>query len=362
MHMFTRVSTLFLTGLMLAAPACDDGDGFGDGALDLRDCPNCTTGGLSNNTSVLGDHALSNLSMTLNQGAANSTGSVKITGGSGKYLGSWVPITQIDVEADGELRLKLGTAGWIQGVNVKGAWFDVTITPNVTTDPVVTGKLKIYDVKCEAGKKDPTMSICKYQFVTDVVPFDTDRYPHTSKDWNWYHTCPADDDGGLLDGFEKFSSVLSPQVTLSSPVGGTPSVDLGSGSFINGCLNGAVSKGQYYLNAFYDSTAYRGLHPSQRTAMLLTWMAWFDGQLRTAPGQQISLEDPIGGLFHWNSAYPVEAGYAGTGAVCRGMSQVGGVHRLFNPPMTAIANWSTLPACPTDAISTTSVIGVRVPN
>lgn len=355
---------MLCTALVLA-PGCDtgeDGD-FGDdadeGAIASR-CPGCGVGGLGN-TSKIGDHAVSNLSRTMNVAAANTTASVKITGATASLSGITVPIIQIAVDADGELRLQLSTGGWIAGPAVRYASFDIKVTPNSAFKLPVSGKLMISDVRCEPGLYAPAMTICRYEFVTDI-PTSDPNYPPHEKFPGYTHVCPNEDEKGELSGLEKFHSVLSPQVALTSPTGATPRIDLLAGQFINGCLNGAVSKGQYYLNAFYDNTAFRGLAASQRSAMLLMWMAWHDGATRTQPGQMISPHDPIGGLFTWtgDADWDLEGGYMNSGASCRGGSLTEGLHRLIPAPVLNLAGWSALPHCDASDIAAHATLGVKV--
>ncbi|MCY1061134.1 ADYC domain-containing protein [Nannocystis sp. SCPEA4] len=363
--MRTSTASLFLLASTLTlAGGCDDG--FDTGIVDDGDdvafrCSgsNCNLG--LGNTSRIGDHPLSNLSETKLVSAANDTAGVRIEGGTAKYMGSPVTITEIDVEADGELKLKLGTAGWIGGTQVKGAIFYIYIDP-LDGSPTINAQLKIHDAWCEPGEYDPTMTICRYQFLTNVVPHDVD-YPMSEKEFGWYHTCPDEDEMGLLDDTYKFSSVLSPNASLFSTGSLGPRVDVTPGTFINGCINGAVSKGQYWLNAFYDASAYRGLQPSQRTAMLRMWMAWHGGQSRTIPGRMISPRDELGGLFDWTSDpdWSIEAGYGASGARCRGSSPTIGMHRQWIDPVISLPGWATLPHCTDSTLHNYAVLGVKVP-
>lgn len=364
--MRTLTSAALLSLALTALPGCDDDLSFdaefaGDGDVTAR-CvgSGCTVGGLGN-TSRIGDHALSNLSRALGVNAANVSANVKITGGTGYWNGALKPIYGIDLEADGELRLNVGTA-WIQGTAVKNAKLDVLVTPLDPNRPAFTGKLWIWDVACTPGKYDASMSICAYQFLTNVLPSDTVAYPMHPKAFGWYHTCPAEDEQGALSGWEMYSAVLSPNATLVAPSGSTPAIHASPGYFINGCLNGAVSKGQYWLNAFYDASVYRGLDPSQRTAMLLMWMAWFDGATRTIPGQKISPHDPLHGLFTWTNSqfWDIEAGYGSAGASCRGGSLAYGLHRLIPEPVLNLAGWSNLVHCDAGDIASKAVLGVKV--
>ena len=275
-----------------------------------------------------------------------------------------MPITEIAVEDDGELRLKLSTAGWIGGVTVKNAWLNLQVTPSELSKPAFVGKLLIEDVFCDPGEEDSSMTICRYQFVTNVVPTDPVNYPMSTKQFGYYHTCPMEDEGGSLSGTERYTAVLSPQSTLTVPSTATPKVNASNGYFINGCLNGAVSKGQYHLNAFYDATAYRGLDPSQRNAMLLMWMAWYAGSSRTQVGNKIWPHDPIGGLFTWTAdpTWDVEAGYSATGATCRGTGPgfAQGLHRNFVNPVVTLPGWSALPPCTATTLPSLATLGVKV--
>jgi hypothetical protein len=363
---FTTRIPFLLAATLAVVPACDeelDADLLDEEEIGER-CVGggCTVGGIGN-TSRIGDHALSNLSRTFNTNANNISSRVRITGASGYYGTTKMTATEIDVEADGELRLKLGTAGWIQGTAVKNASFDVVVTPNSASLPAFAGKLLIVDVACAPGKVDPTMTICKYEFVTNVKPSDTITYPPSTKAAGYYHACPNEDENGLLDSFERYAAVLSPQVSLSATSSTTPRIDPFSGQFILGCLNGAVSKGQYHLNAFYDASAYRGLEPSQRSAMLLMWMAWHAGASRTTPGMIISPHDPIKGLFTWTNdpTYGIEGGYVYNGAACRGGPLTTGLHRLFDSPVTTLTGWSALPYCSAGNIGSMAVLGVKTP-
>lgn len=359
----SNIHFLLACAFTLAAGCDDAGDPAfgGDNDVTLR-CigPTCGIGGLGN-TSVLGDHALSNMSMAIGQDAANSTAAVRIVGGTGFIRGRALAITEIDVEDDGELRLKLGKAGWIAGEAVRSARLGLLVTPNDPKQPAFTGSMLVADARCEPGKLDNTMTICRYEFVTDVVPDDAAAYPEHPRYPGYHHTCP-DDDGGDLSAGMRFSAVLSPNVALVQPADGPPQIAASAGGFINGCLNGAVSKGQYQLNAFYDSEAYRGLDVSQRSAMLLMWMAWHDGESRTIPGRRISPHDPIGGLFTWTDApeWDVEAGYGALGASCRGGSLDLGLHRHVADPVIALPGWEELPHCDAADVGEFAALGVKV--
>lgn len=367
--MRTSTRSLFLLASALSfAPGCDEpddlafeGDGFADDEEVTPRCigPSCTLGGLGN-TSKLGDHALSNLSKVIGKDADNNTAMVRITGGTGYYFGTPYPILQIAVDADGELRLQLTPRLWISGTMVEYARFNLVVTPKDPKQQPFDGVLVIRDAKCEPGKYDPGMTICSYEFLTNVVPDDVTQYPMDEKMFGYYHTCPNEDEGGLLPATMKFHSVLSPQVTLFES--GTPRIDPNPGFFINGCINGAVSKTQYWLNAFYDASSFRGLDASQRTAALLMWMAWFDGAPRTEPGMKISPHDPIKGLFTWTAdpAWDVEAGYGAGGAVCRGGDLVTGLHRLIDDPMSNLPGWDQLPYCDAAHLANLAPLGVKV--
>lgn len=362
---FTARTPFLLAATLALVPACDE-----EVDVDLLDAEEisercvgggCTVGGIGN-TSRIGSHALSNLFEAFNQNAPNISSRVRITGATAKWGSIPMAVTEIDVEADGELRLKLGTAGWIQGTAVKDALFNVTVTPNNASLPAFNGKLLIADVQCQPGELDATMTICKYEFVTDVPSGDNATYPPSTKAAGYYQTCPKDNDGGLLDSFETYSAVLSPNAALMATPGATPRIDPSSG-FILGCLNGAVSKTQYRLNAFYDSTAYRGLATSQRSAALLMWMAWHAGASRTQPGMIISPHDPINGLFTWTNdpTFGIEGGYVVSGAACRGGSLTTGLHRLWDNPVMTLTGWGALPHCDAGNIGSMAVLGVKTP-
>lgn len=368
-----RTSCLTASALLLStltlAPACDEPEGGEFDALAPGEVTQrCFGAGCSSgpifNTSRVGDHELSNLARVFNQAATNSSSSVKVTGGVGYHLGLAMAVTEVAVEDDGELRLKLGTAGWISGTAVKNAWLNLLIDPHESSKPVFTAKLKVAEAICAPGQEDSTMTICRYEFVTDVVPSDPNNYPMHNKYFGWYHTCPMEDEGGALSATERYSAVLSPESTLYVPGAGAPRINVSPGYFINGCLNGAVSKGQYHLNAFYDATAYRGLHPSQRSAMPLMWMAWHAGASRTQPGQAIWPHDPIGGLFTWTADpdWGVEAGYSSTGATCRGTGPGygAGLHRNFTQPAFTLSGWSALQPCTEATLGQWAVLGVKV--
>lgn len=360
-------SALLLSTLTLA-PGCDeaylDGEDISDGEVTER-ClgAGCSSGPISN-TSKIGDHDLSNLALAFNQAAANTGGSVKIVGGAGYFGANPVPITEVAVDGDGELRLKLGTAGWIAGVAVKKAWFNLIVTPSDGNQAPFSGKLMVADVHCDPGQEDPSMTICRYEFVTNVLPADPNQYPQHTEFPGYYHTCPLQDEGGALSATEKYAAVLSPNATLYVPSTGAPRINVSPGYYINGCLNGAVSKGQYHLNAFYDANAYRGLDPKQRTAMLLMWMAWHQGASRTQPGKKIWPHDPIGGLFTWTSlsTWDVEAGYGISGASCRGTGPglATGLHRNYTAPTLTLVGWSALTPCTAGTLDQYAVLGVKV--
>jgi hypothetical protein len=360
----TNIRILLVSALSFAV-GCDDEFyvEFGrEAEIALRcNTPDCGSG--LANTSRIGDHSLSNLSETLMAPAANTTSTVRIEGGTAEYLGSTTAITEIDVEADGELNLKLAEGGWIGGAAVENATFSVLIEP-FDGDPRIAAELKIAGVWCSPGRYDPSMTICRYQFVTDIVPQDPELYPESEQVPGYYHICPDVDEDGALDDTHKFSSVLSPNVSLFANPSVGPTIEDTPGIFINGCINGAVAKGQFKLNAFYDPTAYRGLQVGQRTALLRAWMAWFGGAPRTIPGQLISLKDPLGGLFDWTSdpTWALEAGYGADGARCRGGAPDTGMHRYYIDPVQSLPGWSTLPPCTTaDYTSHGAVLGVKVP-
>jgi hypothetical protein len=365
--MRTATRTSFLLAATLAVvPGCDEELDAelapGDEEIEHRCLAGCGPGQIGN-TSRIGDHALSNLSKTLGQNATNLASKVRIAGGYGYWGATKMQVTAIDVEADGELRLQLSTAGWISGTAVKNAYFNVIVTPDDASKPAFSGKLLIADVQCAPGELDATMSICKYMFVTNVKPSDTVAYPAVTMAPGYWHTCPSDNDGGQLSWFETYSAVLSPQAALTATSATTPRIDPFPGQFILGCINGAVSKTQYHLNAFYDASAYRGLDPSQPSAALLMWMAWHAGASRTEPGALISPHDPIGGLFTWTAepTWDVEAGYKAGGAACRGGPVANGLHRKYVDPVQTLANWANLPYCDASAIDGgAAVLGVKV--
>lgn len=369
MRTLTSLPLLLLTSALTLTVGCDDeydAEIFADDADEITErCvgAGCIKGGIGN-TSRIGDHPLSNLSRAFNQNAPNQTSNVRITGGIGFINGAQQSVIGIDIEQDGELRLNLQTAGWIQGTAVKNAELNVTVVPHDPSRPTLSGKLWIGDVVCAPGKYAPGMTICAYEFLTNIKPSDTLTYPQSTKRAGWYQTCPNENEQGSLTAWEKYSSVLSPNVTLVAPTGATPRIDVSGGMFINGCLNGAVSKGQYHLNAFYDANAFRGLQPSQRSAMLLMWMAWHAGQSRTIPGQMISPHDPIGGLFTWTNdpAWGIEAGYGSTGATCRGGPFTTGLHRYIPDPVLNLAGWSSLPHCTPLSLPNMATLGVKVEN
>ncbi|PCC68599.1 hypothetical protein SAMN02745121_05273 [Nannocystis exedens] len=359
-------SCFLLASTLSLAVGCDEPseDGFDDFGVDsVFRCvgTGCTPPPVEN-TSMIGDHMMSNLKEALNADAGNFTADIRITGGFGLHDGVPRAIDEIDVKEDGQLKLHLGTFGWIDGEYVEGAVFDLLVTPYDPAEPPFTGQLKIQDAECEPGRYVPSMTMCRYVFVTDVEPKDDQVYPETTKGSGWYHTCPNDTDGGILEPAYRFSSVLNHNVALgSTPAGGT--IDLAPGTFINGCLDGAVSKGQYWLNVFYEPGMYRGLHASQRTAMLRMWTAWHDGKPQTVPGNPISPHDPIGGLFTWTNdpSWRIEGGYTDTGASCRGGSLNVGIHRQYVNPVANLSGWAALPHCD-DAVklATFGVLGVKV--
>ncbi|MCY1072474.1 ADYC domain-containing protein [Nannocystis sp. RBIL2] len=359
-----RTSTTALL-FLASALGCDDELSVGIGEADdvAQRCPATDCSGGLSNTSRIGDHKLSNLAKTRREPAANDTADVRIEGGTIEHFGSLVGITELDVEADGELKLKLGTFGWIGGTAVKGATFYVDIDP-LDGAPTFGAELKIADAWCSPGAYDPTMTICRYELVTNVVPKDPGRYPESEKVAGYHHICPNEDEGGALGADYKFSSVLSPNVSLFSSSKLGPYITDTPGIFINGCINGAVSKGQFQLNAFYDPTAHRGLQVSQRTAMLRAWMAWFEDEPRTVPGRHISMQDPLNDLFDWTSdpSWEIEAGYGASGARCRGGAPATGVHRNYSDPVIGLPGWETLPTCDTgNYTGSGAVLGVKVP-
>jgi hypothetical protein len=359
--------SLLLASTFLLGVACDDAslsEFAADDDIALR-CitPDCTPPPI-NNTSKIGDHYLSNIAMAFNTPVENETAEVFIEGGTAIFGGTQEGVAQIMVADNGELRLRsVVTNTIIGGEAVEGARFYVYL------DSYADGSrrlahLKIADAECDPGLYEPSITICRYTFVTDAVPADTELYPEHETLEGWFHTCPNETEGGQLGSAYKFSSVLSPNVALS--IGkGTPRIEVAPGTFINGCLNGAVSKGQYRLNVFYEPGMYRGLQASQRTAMLRMWMAWHGGEPRTEPGNLISPHDPIGGLFTWTAdpAWQIEGGYTATGASCRGGALATGVHRQYLNPVANLAGWSALPHCDTAAkVATFGVLGVKVDN
>ncbi|MCY1071509.1 hypothetical protein OV090_42595 [Nannocystis sp. RBIL2] len=364
MRTSTNTISLLLASTFILGVACDDATGPGFAADDdvaLRcTTPDCTPPPI-NNTSKIGDHYLSNIAMTFNTPVENETAEVFIEGATAIFGGTTEGVAQIAVGDNGELRLRsVVTNTIIGGEAVEGARFYVYLD-SYEDGSRKLAHLRIADAECDPGLYDPSITICRYTFVTDAVPADTELYPEHETLEGWYHTCPNETEGGQLGSAYKFSSVLSPNVALS--IGkGTPSIEVAPGTFINGCLNGAVSKGQYRLNAFYDSNATRGLDPSQRTPMLLMWMAWHAGGSRTVPGQQISPHDPIGGLFTWTSQsnWDIEAGYGETGATCRGGSPQTGMHRLWIDPVLTLIGWDALPHCDASDLDDYAVLGVKV--
>lgn len=341
----------------LAASACDDmppesthePNQGQEQEIEFRGCtpPYCSIG--IGNTSLIGTHRLSNLSTDFGSAAMNASAYVAIDGGYYlDSLGNGHQIEAIDVEDDGELRLQIsGVNGsqWVDGEAVRGAQLTLLILPTYFY-PAFSSTLLISDVRCEPGLYDPSMEICAYQFLTPTVPGSPIDYPMHPDYPGYYRVCPDFDDGGTLDAWEKYAAVLSPHAG-TNPHQWPPNIHSAEDRFIFGCLNGAISKTQYRLNAFYDPGAYRGLDPNQQTAALLMWLAWHDGQSQTIPGRLIQPHDPINGLFTWQPGGPwgVEAGYDANGAACAGDDLTNGIHRNVKDPETNLPGWSALPDC-----------------
>ncbi|MFY0539263.1 hypothetical protein [Nannocystis pusilla] len=254
MRTSTNTISLLLASTFILDVACDDATGPGFAADDdvaLRcTTPDCTPPPI-NNTSKIGDHYLSNIAMAFNTPVENETAEVFIEGATAIFGGTLETVAEIAVGDNGELRLRsMVTNTIIGGEAVEGARFYVYLD-SYEDGSRKLAQLRIADAECDPGLYDPTITICRYTFVTDAVPADTELYPEHETLDGWFHTCPNETEGGQLGSAYKFSSVLSPNVALS--IGkGTPRIHVAPGTFINGCLNGAVSKGQYRLNAFYD--------------------------------------------------------------------------------------------------------------
>lgn len=369
MRTSTSTLLLLLASTFTLAAGCDDGheDGLIGDDLAFR-CvgSGCGNGGGLGNSSILGTTPLSNLSVTFNQYTANEQADLAITGGQLYVSGALRTITQIEVEDDGELVLHvmsdLGGTFPVTGDGVRGARLYLAVDPNDPNEPSYNAALRIADVHCERGKYDQFTEICRYDFITNVEPDDPELYPEHDEYKFYYSICPDLDDGGILGADKKFSAVLSPNVVLSSGVNG-PSIGAAPGKFIVGCLNAAVSKTQYHLNAFYDPNAEdRALDASQGTAALKMWMAWHDGAPRTVPGKIISPHDPINGLFTWTNAsgWGIEAGYDADGASCRGGSTLWGLHRHIYHPLQNLTGWLDLPYCTAATLDEHAVLGVKV--
>lgn len=358
------MKSLPLSLVIALASACDeafDEDADADfideeeGAVAPRCIGSCFPVTGLGNTSRIGDHALTNAFKHRGAPAANLTAENRWIDGDFYYNQVSYPIEYIEVRPDGELRL-WGATFFVGGEDTKDARLRIKVTPYDANEKPFIGELVIADVKCEPGAYDPSVRICSYDFVTDVKPADPKVYQAHEKMSGYYHTCPNQDEGQTLSKHEKYSSVLSDGVALDDVVKGAPSIRPAQDGFIIGCINGAVSKTQYKLNAFYDPSAYRGLHSSQATPALLAWMAWFDGRPQTVPGQWISLEDPINGLFKFTSdpAFELEAGYSDNGARCRGST-----HRYVVDPAANLPDWKNLPECAIKDYQLYSTIGVK---
>lgn len=355
---------LLLSSALAFAPACDEAfdEGLDAAFVDDEEGPvasrcvgaNCPPIGGMSNTSKIGDHALTNAAKDFKTAAANLSADNTFVDGSFYFGPHKYPIERIEVRPDGELRLWNSTF-FVGGEDVKNARLNIKVTPHDPAEKAFVGELVIADARCELGAYFPSMRICVYDFVTDVKPADEKSYDQHYKMWGYYHTCPNENEGGSLKDWEMYGSVLSNGAVLTESYGGTPSIGFNKNQFIIGCINGAVSKTQYKLNAFYDPTAFRGLNESQATPALLGWMAWFDGRTRTIPGMWVSFDDPIQGLFKFTAdpAYRLEAGYGSTGAVCRGTT-----HRHVVDPMVKLPGWSALPSCSSSEYSQFAPIGV----
>lgn len=360
-------SLILLASTLTLAAGCDEAgqaDDFGADTVFRCVGSDCSPPPIGN-TSMIGDHSLTNLRQAFNTDAANYTADIRIVSATALYDETPFPVYRIAINQDGEMKLYLGQLfGWIGGEDVEGATFTLGVNPHDPQAATFAGSLRIQDAECEPGLYQNTMTICRYELVTDVEPKDDQLFPETAKGSGWYHVCPDDDERGTLDENYRFSSVFSPNVSLSFTEEDGPSIDVASDHFVNGCLNGAVSKGQYRLNAFYDANAPRGLDPSQRTAMIRMWMAWHDGESRTNPGNLISPHDALNGLFTWTTAagYTIEGGYDEDGASCRGGSLTLGKHREIYNPVVNLPGWSALPHCDATDLDDYAVLGVKVPN
>jgi len=347
--------TVILSAWLVALAACDgatDVVAAADDELAARACWMCGAGSTTN-TSLVGTHDVSNVKLQFGDWAANAAGALRMDHARVFHDGAEWEVNRWDVSREGELRLFYkGVKGevMVAGAAVAGAWFHFNYEPLVG-DPF-KGKLKVEFATCAAGRLDPTLTMCRYVIVTDVVPHDKKRYPETQNGTGLFHVCPNEDEEGALVGSERYSMVLSKHAALDMSTS-PPSVSLSPDQVLFGCLNGAVSKTQYFLNAFYDhghDPHPRALAPEQLTPVMLAWMAWHGGESTTRPGQPVCLEDPIGGLFGGcedGTGREFEAAYGPAGASCandRGPDDAG-VHRRFSRPEVTIPGWDALPDC-----------------
>lgn len=348
--------TVILSASLAALAACDDARTDGAVAADddvtARACWICGAGSTAN-TNIVGTHDVSNVKLGFGAWATNAAGELRMNYARVVHDGALRWVSRWDVTPAGELQLYYQGGGGevrVAGAAVAGAWFQFTYDPVVGAN--FEGQLKVDFATCEEGRYDDELTICRYVIVTDVVPHDPKLYPETQLGSAWYHVCPNEDEGGALEGSAKYSMVLSKHAALdmgTSP----PSVAVSVDQVVFGCLNGAVSKTQYYLNAFYDhkyDPHPRALAPEQLTPVMLAWMAWHEGESTTRPGMSVCFDDPIGGLFgrcELDVNRQFEAAYGPVGASCAngGGPYDRGVHRRFAAPEVNVPGWDALPDC-----------------
>lgn len=363
--MRTLADSLKVLSLGLALiPGCDDPDadpdGFGDDPVTSRAwCdPICPT---IFNTSELGGFDFTNINLSMGSMEANRDANIGIMGGTIYHNNSIKNIVGMSVSATGTLTLTVSD-GLVQyqisGQNVVGAKLIVTLVPYSTGASPFSGLLLIAGATCAPGKYVPTMTVCSYKLETTIVPTDLKRHP-VDTGGAYYMVCADDDDGGLLTLAERYDVVFAAGVTQQQQQQSNPQINLSSNRAMIACKNGAAGKTQDRLNVFYDPNVYRGLAPSQRTAILHMWRAWFDGQSYTVSGTPISPNDPIHGYFSWTSdpSWQVEASYNSSGAHCRGGPVATGAHRHVLDPLANIPGWVKLPQC----LASDFVLGVKAP-
>lgn len=345
--MMTDFTQRSLFAVMAAASACvpeDDAPAV-DESVSPRCFPNCTVF----NSPYIGEHDMSLMA---------ESGPIEFRKTTFEFLAlrldrnndhdtndSGEQTTLIDVLPNGTLRAFFDRGGWLSGTQLNGAVLEYMVSPAEAES--FTAHVRISGVQCAPGVYDSGTTICKYTLVTDVKSIDEVNYPEI-ENTGWWRVCPDYEDNG------EWGALFHPDVIFEDSAQGMPAFSNAPNSHVIGCMSSAMSKTQYYFQAFYNTNATRGLQASQVNAAIPMWTAGVNNGYgtivpTTEVGAQIYVKDCVGSLFdNTGGVYglELEAGYKATGAAQRGVGggiPAEGLHRTVCEPMNTISGWSSLP-------------------